>query len=158
MTRLHTIRRCKITKRPFLVACTRLYKPLCRSVRRSVRRPDGPSPLAWSTRLTAIGLYVTKADRPLCYQSFLAFFHRYPQICRFPGHMATWLRRCSLNCKSNIRWERSTTCKIRLFLGSLQLRTIASNSFSNNQRISPSSCRNIGRQSCEGREYSSHLS
>ena len=38
----------------FLVACTRLHKPLCRSVRPSVR----PSLLARSTRLMAIGLVV----------------------------------------------------------------------------------------------------
>ena len=46
----------------FLVACTRLYKPLCRLVRLSVcwlvRQSVHLSLLAWSTRLMAIGLVV----------------------------------------------------------------------------------------------------
>ena len=40
----------------FLVACTRLYKLLCPSVRQLVGRSVGPSLLAWSTQLMAIGL------------------------------------------------------------------------------------------------------
>ena len=40
----------------FIVACTRIYKPLCRSVSQSVRWSVGPSLIARSTQLTAIGL------------------------------------------------------------------------------------------------------
>ena len=50
----------------FLVACTRLYKPLCRSVGRSVGLSVGlsvgPSLNARSTRLMAIGLVISQAN------------------------------------------------------------------------------------------------
>ena len=66
----HTFNRCSVTsensdprycEQTFLVACTRLYKPLCRSVRRSVRRSVGPS-----VRRSLFMTHATYGDWPCC--------------------------------------------------------------------------------------------
>ena len=55
----------------FLVACTRLYKPLCRSVCRSVCLSVCLSLKAWSMRLMAIGLVGDKSLQRSTRNNFL---------------------------------------------------------------------------------------
>ena len=79
----------------FLVTCTRLYKPLCRSVRQLVGRSVGQKLIARSTQLMAIGLVIcvlwlrvrnaSKGIHPDFSFLFSALFSSTPSPPRPPG-------------------------------------------------------------------------
>ena len=74
----------KRTDKQFLVTCTRLYKPLCRSVRRSFR--PSVRRCSRSTRLMAIGLVSFASDMILSPQLLMS--REKNPLCAFPAFAA----------------------------------------------------------------------
>ena len=87
----------------FLVACTRLYEPICRSVGLSVSLSVGPSLNACSTRLMAIGLVLIEVTQRQSTCIFSNFDFRFLNVLAYLKKTWKAIPRDHLLCNATLR-------------------------------------------------------